>query len=297
MKALSFGEILFDIIEGEAHLGGAPLNFAAHLARCGVDSYILSRLGKDELGKQALSEIAALGVQTRLIQKDLQHPTGRVEVLLEKGQPDYFIQENVAWDFIESTDAEKLMESLEFDVFYFGTLAQRHPKSRQALRNLLHHTHIKEVFYDINLRKGFYSKEILENSIAHCTILKLNNEEVGLLSDLLLKRSFKPEDFTLAVANEYGLGTIVITAGAAGCYVYDAGDFMFVKGYPAQVKDTVGAGDAFSAAFVYRYQQTKDARQAADVANRLGAFVASSRGPIPEYSDEIRQMLAAEGDY
>lgn len=291
MKALSFGEILFDIIEGEAYLGGAPLNFAAHLARCGVDSYILSRLGEDELGELALSKTKALGVQSKLIQYDPRHPTGTVEVVLDKGQPDYTIQENVAWDFIESAEAEKLMEELEFDVFYFGTLAQRHPTSREALKSLLHHTHIKEVFYDVNLRKGFYSKEILENSVGHCTILKLNDEEVEVLSDLLLKRDFKPEDFTLAVANEYGVGTIVITAGAVGCYVYDAGEFMFVKGYPAQVKDTVGAGDAFSAAFVYHYLQTKNARVSAEVANHLGAFVASCRGPIPEYSEEIRQML------
>lgn len=291
MKVLSFGEILFDIIEGDPYLGGAPLNFAAHLAKCGAESYILSRLGQDELGKLALAKIEDLGINTSLIQQDSQHPTGTVDVVLDKGQPDYTIHEGVAWDFIEAGEAEKLMNETDFDVFYFGTLAQRSPISRETLKDLLTHSHVDQVFYDVNLRKGFYNQEILHQSLSLCTILKLNDEEVRKLSSLLFQKEMDVEDFAQKVVKTYGVETIIITAGEKGCYIFEGGDLIFVKGFPAQVQDTVGAGDAFSAAFIYRYFYTKDAQQAADVANRLGAFVASSRGPIPEYSDEIRKML------
>lgn len=291
MKVLSFGEILFDIIEGQPYLGGAPLNFAAHLARCGAKSYIISRVGADELGKLAHLKIEELGVETGLIQKDGQHATGTVDVVLENGQPDYTIQEQVAWDYIEAGEAGKLMEEAEFDVFYFGTLAQRNKKSRESLHDLLKHSHIGQIFYDVNLRKGYYDREILQNSLRLCTILKLNDEEVRKLSALLFEKEMDNEVFAEAVVKEYGVETIVVTSGEEGCYVFVEGNMIFVKGYPAQVQDTVGAGDAFSAAFIYHFFHTQNAQQAADVANRLGAFVASSRGPIPPYTDEIRKML------
>ena len=291
MRVLSFGEILFDIIEGEPYLGGAPLNFAAHLAECGAESYIFSRVGEDDLGRQAVAKIKALGVKTDLIQKDPQHPTGTVEVILDKGQPDFVIHENVAWDFIEAEEAEEFFEDAEFDILYFGTLAQRHLTSRETLMDLLMGAQVDKIFYDVNLRKGYYSREILHNSVGLCHILKLNDDEVKVLSFLLFEEEMEMAEFTQTVVEEYEVETIIITAGDKGCYVYDGDELIFVKGYPAQVQDTVGAGDAFSAAFVYRYFYTQDAQQSADVANRLGAFVASSRGPIPAYTDEIRKML------
>lgn len=293
MKAISFGEILFDIIEGHPYLGGAPLNFAAHLARCGAESYIFSRVGEDKLGEQAIQMIRELGIKTDLIQTDPKHSTGTVAVVLDKGQPDYTIHENAAWDFIEAEPAEEIMEVNEFDFFYFGTLAQRNAKSRETLMDLLMYAQADQIFYDVNLRKGYYNREILHWSVGLCTILKLNDEEVDVLGEMLFKKRMEPEDFARAVEEEYEVETIIITAGAKGCYVFEGGDFSFVKGYPAQVQDTVGAGDAFSAAFMYHYFHTQDALQAADVANRLGAYVASSRGPIPEYTDEIREMLKA----
>lgn len=291
MKVLSFGEILFDIIEGKTYLGGAPLNFAAHLARCGAESYIFSRVGEDQLGEQAVEMIESLGIKTSLIQTDPVHSTGTVAVVLDKGQPDYTIHENAAWDFIEADPAEEILENEAFDFLYFGTLAQRQPVSRQTLQDLLMNAQADQIFYDVNLRKGYYTREILHWSVGLCTILKLNDEEVRMLSFLLFDKEMEIADFAKAVTEEYEVEIIVITAGEEGCYVFEEGELIFIKGYPAQVQDTVGAGDAFSAAFVYHYFHTQDAQQAADVANRLGAFVASSRGPIPEYTHEIRKML------
>lgn len=294
MRVLSFGEILFDIIMGEHCLGGAPLNFAAHLARCGVVSYIFSRVGADELGKIALEEIAALGVETDLIEQDPDHPTGTVAVELKEGQPDYKIFEQVAYDFISFEEKEKALLATDFDVLYIGTLAQRNEISGSTIAKLLEQKKFRHVFYDINLRKGFYPKEILHNSLNHCTILKVNDEEVKVLSQMLFKQDLSMEEFSHRVAKEYFIEVVTITTGAKGCLVYEKEKLHFVPGYPAQVVDTVGAGDSFSAAFMYQYFQSGNPLKAADRANKLGAFVASSRGPIPVYSGEIKCELGIQ---
>lgn len=290
MRVLSFGEILFDIIEGEHYLGGAPLNFAGHLAQLGVEAYILSAVGTDRLGDRALEEVRQLGVNTRLVQRKSAYPTGTVPVVITNGQPDYTILEDVAYDYIEPP-VEQLAQEGSFDVLYYGTLAQRNKQSRETLRNLLAQNSFKQVFYDINLRKGCIDKQIIRESMQRCTILKLNDDEVKVLSTMFFGEELGPEAFSRRAAQEWKIDVIVITAGAAGSYVLEDGDFEFAKGYPAKVVDTVGAGDSFSAAFLYHYFRTKDPRYAADIANRLGAFVASSRGPLPSYTPEIRKVL------
>lgn len=291
MKVLSFGEILFDIIEGVNYLGGAPLNYTAHMAKCGAEAYIYSRIGKDALGKEALEQINALGVQTRYIQTDTAHATGTVEVVLEEGHPDYTILENVAWDYISLDEAQKAALA-DFDVLYFGTLAQRHEVSRNALWHLLNTNTYKHVFYDVNLRKGFYSKEILHTSLKMCSILKLNDDEVKVLAELIYAKDLTMESFAQKVSTDYNINNIIITAGAKGCYIYTKQQLHFIQGYPVTVIDTVGAGDAFSAAFTYHYYKSGDPLHSAAIANRLGAFVASSRGPIPAYTEEIKKILA-----
>ncbi len=290
MKVLAFGEILFDVIEGRPFLGGAPLNFAAHLARFGVDSWILSGVGVDELGDNAVAQIEKQGVKTTLIQRDAEHPTGTVEVVLSGGQPDYTISEGVAYDFIKPP-GEKELGQTAFDVLYYGTLAQRNKKSRDTLAKVLKENQFREVFYDVNLRQGFYTEEVLRNSVKNCTILKLNDEEAGVLGDLFFGERMEMKDFAARVAEEFRIGTIVITTGAKGCLIYADETLHFVEGFPAKVADTVGAGDSFSAAFLYQYMLHKDPVKAAGVANRLGAFVASCRGAIPEYSPEIMKVL------
>lgn len=291
MRILSFGEILFDIIEGEHYLGGAPLNFAAHLAKMGEASYIFSKVGKDKLGGEALDKIEQIGVKSDFIQQDERYPTGTVPVAFKNGQPDYTILEDVAYDFIDFSESEDLMYLQDFDVLYYGTLAQRNPISQKALQALISRKTFKHIFYDINLRKDCYTPSIIQQSLQHCSIFKLNDEEIAVVSNLLYGKDFMMEEFVGLISADFQIGVIVITAGARGCYVYADGELHFVKGYPAQVMDTVGAGDAFSAAFVRGYVSHKDPFRAADMANKLGAFVAGSRGPIPTYSAVIKNEL------
>ncbi|WP_181304167.1 carbohydrate kinase [Rufibacter sp. XAAS-G3-1] len=294
MKVLSFGEILFDIIEGEHYLGGAPLNFAAHLAQCGAESYIFSAVGKDDLGQQALEKIEALGVQTTLIQFDHDHPTGTVPVTLQQGQPDYTIIKEVAYDYIQLPENPEDVWAVTYDVLYFGTLAQRTPQSRETLRQITELQTFTHVFYDVNLRKDSYTQEIIQESLPLCTILKLNDEEVTVLSAMLYGQKLETEAFARRTAEEYNTQVIIITAGATGCYIYEQGQLSFSPAQPVTVVDTVGAGDAFSAAFVFQYLNGETAANAAVTANKLGGYVASQRGPIPAYPAEIKNVLGIE---
>ncbi len=291
MKILSFGEILFDIIEEEPHLGGAPLNFAAHVAQCGGEAYILSRVGTDALGNRAIREIKALGVKDDFVQNDLQYPTGTVDVVLTTGQPDYFIHENVAYDYIDFDVLRGEIKSHSFDVLYFGTLAQRNRISGQTLKKLVAENKFQHVFYDINLRKNSYSKQIVNDSLQLCTILKLNEEEVATVSEMFYPKHLEREELIKQLTMDFRIDTIIVTAGDKGCQIFQNDTSVFIKAYPVEVSDAIGAGDAFSAAFIVEYLKNGDVKKSAEVASRLGSFVAGSRGAIPSYPPEIKKML------
>lgn len=296
MNVLAFGEILWDIIEGNPHLGGAPFNFAAHSAQCGNTAFIISRLGKDKFGEQAYEMCNKVKVNQALIQWDTQHPTGVVHVTLKDGQPDYIIQEGVAYDFIEYTQELKLLREDYFDVFYFGSLAQRNSASANTLIKLLTNHYFREVFYDVNLRKHGYTEGIIKKSLMYCSILKLNIDEVPVLAQILFgKPTGSEEEFCKKLHDAYhNINTVVITAADKGCMIYFKSKLTHVPGVPVKVADAVGAGDAFSAAFMHTYMQHGDAIRAAQVANQMGAYVASQHGPIPAYSEELKKVLLTE---
>lgn len=291
MKVLVFGEILWDIIEGKKHLGGAPLNFAAHSAQCGAQAGIVSSLGQDELGDEALRLVDELQVNTGLVQRTEAHNTGTVLVTLEDGQPDYDIKKGVAFDYI---DVEKLNSELvnQYNAFYFGSLIQRNEVSRKTLYHLLDNHHFDQIFYDVNLRRDCYSNEIIEKSMGYCTMLKVNDDEVAVMSDLLFDQYLDFESFSKKVIKEFPqIEIVIMTAGKNGCILFYHGQQISLPGVPVEVKDTVGAGDSFSAAFLCTYAKTNDPIKATSVANHVGAFVASSTGPIPKYSDEVLALL------
>lgn len=292
MKVLIFGEILWDIIEGKKYLGGAPLNFAAHTFQCGQGSGIISSLGQDDLGNEALRLVNDLNVKTDLVQRTDKYDTGTVLVTLDNGQPEYEIKTGVAFDFI---NAEKLNRELinQYNAFYFGSLIQRNEESQNTLYEILENFKFDNIFYDVNLRKDCYSKEIIEKSLGYCTMLKVNDDEVKEISELLYSQLFDVESFSIEIMKNYPqIELVIVTAGKEGCFVFHQGKLLEVPGIPIDVIDTVGAGDAFSAAFLCTYNKTNDPMKAAIVANHVGAFVASSSGPNPKFSKEVMELLA-----
>ncbi|MFM9074114.1 MAG: PfkB family carbohydrate kinase, partial [Bacteroidota bacterium] len=243
MNILAFGEILWDIIEGEHHLGGAPFNFAAHVVKCGGRASVLSAVGNDELGSRALSRARDLGVDVSMV-ASVALPTGTVDVFLKDGQPDYTIHEGVAFDRIPPP-APEAVKSGKFDVFYFGTLAQRDAVSRATLQGLLEQNSFDYVFYDINLRKEFYSREIISTSLRAANILKINDHEAEKVSALFYDTILPLEECCRRLAVDFGLLIIIITAAEKGCYVWLEGALHHVPGRKVMVADAVGAGDSF----------------------------------------------------
>ena len=286
MKALAFGEILWDIIEGKHYIGGAPFNFAAHVVRNGGQATILSSVGNDELGRRAIDEVNRLGVDSSMVAVHESRPTGTVDVFLREGQPDYTIHQQVAFDYISDSALPAILHQ-EFDVFYFGSLAQRNEVSSRSLDKILNSTHFRQVFYDINIRKAFYSREIVARSLERSTIFKINDQEAQIISRLFFDQDLSLESFAQKIINRFEVPLVIITAAEKGCYVASEGEFIHVSAVPVMVADAVGAGDAFSAAFVSNLLRTRDIRQAAEVANRVGAFVASQRGAIPDYPESL----------
>ena len=268
---VSFGEILWDVIDGVPHLGGAPFNFAAHCSLCGLKTAMVSSVGDDDLGRRAREMARGYGVDVSGVTVHPGLPTGTVLVTLENGIPSYDIRRGAAWDEIPVPD--ELLSQARPRVVYFGTLVQRGAASARALKRLLGAWPSAEVFFDVNLRQSYWSKSLVEEGLGRATILKLNDEE----------RSALGLDPAAAFAGHPRLKIVVVTKGADGCEVFlrDGTSFPSPAESAGPAVDTVGAGDAFSAAFVSAYLRGATPQEAARAGNERGGFVASRAGAIP----------------
>jgi fructokinase len=216
MRALAFGEILYDIIGGEEFLGGAPLNLAAHLSRCRMETAYVSRVGDDERGRRALGEMLGLGIRNDFMQIDPDHQTGTVDVDLSAGgQPSYTIHENVAYDHIDPMEIPSAIIAYAPRVVCFGTIVQRSQSSRQSLYSMLDRLPGIEMLYDVNLRQAYYDRAWIERSLWYATIVKLNAEEVDILGELLFGQKLKLETFAERLADQWKLKALLLTLGAA----------------------------------------------------------------------------------
>lgn len=291
MKILAFGEVLWDLINGDKFFGGAPVNFAAHVVQCGEEAGIVTALGTDRLGDQALEEVQKVGLSDQFVQRVENKLTGRVMVTLTDGQPSYRIKKDVAFDFMQKSKVD-LSEVSRYDAFYFGTLVQRNQDSRETLYYILDNTHFKTIFYDVNLRKDGYSKEIVDKSFSYCTIAKMNEDETLVLSKLIYAEEMSPEQFVERIMRDHTqIEIVLVTSGAKGCTVYTEGVPKTVTSQPVVLKDAVGAGDAFCAAFLTTFIRTGDPNKAARIGNMVGGFVASESGAIPGYPNEFKKKI------
>lgn len=287
MKIISFGEVLWDVYPHEKFIGGAPLNFAAHLARLGEEVLLLSAVGNDELGRLALRQLKTWGISDRLISVLPEKETGKCMVTLDSaGVPAYHLLDDMAYDAIPYPGKE------DADVLYFGTLALRSDRNFHTLQKLLAENKYGEVFVDINLRKPFYTPESVAFAASHATILKISLEELPEAAAMLSVTPSKPGEFAARLAALYPqLTRILISLGADGAFVYDAdSDKSYTcPGKRVTVCSTVGAGDSFSAGFLHHFLAEKTVGECLDFATRLAAFVVSKPGAVPDYRpDEIK---------
>ena len=282
MDFISFGEILFDVFPDKATLGGAPLNVAGHLTKLGLNGAILSAVGNDELGKRALNEIEALGLSTDMI-ATLDYETGKAIITLNGKNAEYEFNDPCAWDNIP---LQALPENVT--LIYYGTLAQR-GNSKNTLKELLNSVQSQHRFFDVNIRKHFYSDEIIKEGVENATILKLNDEEVDIFLDAL-KIEMRGYRGLEELFKEYNLDLILLTKGKEGTMCFK-NKWYRVPCAPVEVVDTVGAGDSLSAGFLASYIKTGDLEKSLLFGSHIADYVVTKRGAIPEYDDNLVQYL------
>ncbi len=296
MKILAFGEILWDIINDKAYIGGAPFNLVSHCSKMGLNSYLISALGNDFLGKSALKCLENNHIHTDFIVESTL-PTGAVNVGLdENGIPSYTIYENVAWDNIMLSDAQFATLTLtQWDVFCFGTLAQRCASNYSMLSKILAQINARHIFFDINLRQNYFDRTSIINSLVHATIVKLNDDEALFLDNYLFNCHGNLDEFATRLRLQYDLEILCITKGADGADIYTKNDKYSISGVKIQVADTIGAGDSFCAGFLAAFLAGKSLQQSGELAVQVAGFVASQDGAIPEYSSSLRQIINEAG--
>ena len=284
-KLLAFGEVLWDNIEGRMAIGGALFNLAAHAAKLGIDEvYLFSAVGKDELGDRTLDCIRAAGVRTDFVRKvDL--PTSIINVTLDsEGVPTYDIPADATWDHLtaDQHDIDRINE-IGFDFLCFGTLAQRKSLSHQNLLNLVNSCSFKRIFFDVNLRLDFYSRDLIRALLQASGIVKLNRDETTTVGEMFDIDSSDPADFAGQLMVMFEIATVIVTDGDKGAHILSGHDTASCQGFKVEVADTVGAGDAFSAATIAAITAGRSLHEVCEYACRVGALVASRPGAVPEY--------------
>ncbi len=292
---LSVGEVLWDVFNGREFLGGAPLNFSVSAQRLGNTVALFSGVGADERGARAYAAMQQLRLDTRLVQQTAA-PTGAAIVTTDSsGNGTFSIDRPAAFDLIELNDSVlESIASLRPDWIYFGTLAQTLIGSEERLTRLLAATPSARRFYDVNLRHGHWSLDLVQRLSRLATIIKLNATEAETLFDLAgWPGTFSIERFCNSWSTAYGSEMICVTLGSQGCAVWRGETTEFFRGYPVKVVDTVGAGDVFSAAFLHGCHNHWLIERTACFANALGAIVSSRSGATPEWSIKEAVHLAS----
>ena len=284
MKLLSFGEIIWDIFDKSAYIGGAPLNLAAHAAMQGSNACIVSCVGDDRLGREAISEIEKTGVKTDYVSV-CNKPTGQCIVILdEHAVPSYNLIPDAAYDYITINPA---LFSEKFDILSFGTLSLRKRHNITTLKKLISQENYKEIFTDLNIRKPFYSGESILFCLQNATIVKISDEELPVVTDMIIGEKLLPEAAALAIAKKFSnLKIIIITKGENGSMAYDCTKkkFYSCNAVKTKVVSTVGAGDSFGATFLTQYFRTTDIDYSLNIASKVSGFVVSVKEAVPNYN-------------
>ena len=290
---VGLGEALWDVLPEGKKLGGAPANFAYHVGLfLGQENTLaVSALGEDALAAETETALDEHGLS--YLMPRVPFPTGTVQVQLDaEGIPTYDIKEGVAWDNIPFTpEMEEVARSCK--AVCFGTLAQRNEVSRQTIYRFLEATPADCMkIYDINLRQHFYTKEIIQASLMHCNILKINDEELEILAKMFGYSSLDTEDQCWLILGKYGLKRVILTCGINGSYVYSEGRSSYVETPHVEVADTVGAGDSFTAAFCAATLKGLSSIKAHKLAVDVSAYVCTQKGAMPAMPNDLLDRIS-----
>ncbi len=286
---VGIGEALWDVLPEGKKIGGAPANFAYHVSQFGLDSLVISAIGKDKLGEEIIENFNEKKLTYHL--PEVEYPTGTVQVEIDQvGVPQYNIKENVAWDNIPFTkELEKIAKHTR--AVCFGSLAQRSVVSRNTILSFLDampkDDDVLKVF-DINLRQGFYSKEIICESLRRCNILKINDEELVTVSRLKGYPGIDLQDKCWILLGKYNLKMLILTCGVNGSYVFTPGNVSFQPTPKVEVADTVGAGDSFTASFISSIIKGLPVEEAHKKAVQVSAYVCTQNGAMPVLPEEFK---------
>lgn len=279
---VGMGEALWDVLPEGKKIGGAPANFAYHVSQFGLPSCVVSAIGDDALGKEIIENFTSKGLDQLIA--EVPYPTGTVQVEIDQtGIPLYDIKESVAWDNIPYTEHLDALAKRTKAVC-FGSLAQRNVVSRETINHFLD-TMPKDddslIVFDVNLRQGFYNKEILCKSMQNCNILKINDEELITVSRMFGYPGIDLQDKCWILLGKYNLEMLILTCGINGSYVFTLGNVSFQPTPKVEVTDTVGAGDSFTAAFIASILKGKSVTEAHTIAVKTSAFVCTQKGAMP----------------
>ncbi len=288
---VGMGEALWDVLPEGKKIGGAPANFAYHVSQFGLNSRVVSAVGDDKLGMEILDNFREKKLNTMV--EIVPYPTGTVQVELDnEGVPCYDIKEGVAWDNIPYTPA---LEDLakHTTAVCFGSLAQRSVVSRETINRFLDTMPAENTLkiFDINLRQGFYTKEILCNSFRKCNVLKINDEELVTVSRMFGYPGIDLQDKCWILLAKYNLKMLILTCGVNGSYVFTPGEVSFVETPKVEVADTVGAGDSFTAAFVASILSDLSIGEAHKLAVETSAYVCTQNGAMPVLPQSLKDRV------
>jgi len=279
---VGIGELLWDMLPSGKQLGGAPANFAYH-----TNGILVSAIGNDELGKQILTKLDSLSLNKDYIHINQNKATSKVSVELDdEGKASYIIHEDIAWDFIPNT-TELMALAKKADAVGFGTLAQRSSISDNTIQAFLEATSSETLrIFDINLRQSYYDKAVIESSLQLANILKINDEELPIVANILAL-SGDEKTILQSLSNKYELNLIALTKGDKGSILYTKQQTSIHKGYPTTIENTIGAGDSFTAALTIGLLKQHDLDTINDHANRVAAFVCSQKGATAKLPPQL----------
>ena len=296
MRLVSIGEVLWDVIGDQEYLGGAPFNLCAHAVRLDHHAFFVSSVGFDDRGERALRAIEEQGIDTRYISQTHRAATGVSEIVLDaEGKATHRLPRPAAYDFVSLSDKQRSeLTNSQPDWICFGTLLQMELSPRTLTRRLLDEHPAAKKFYDVNLRPNCWTLELVEEFLHRATAVKLNEEEVDALAGLVDCPKGSHLRFSEIAAKRFGLNLVCITRGGQGCFIWRNGQHVESPGFKVAVADTVGAGDAFSAALLHGLQEGWPIEEIGMFANRVGALVASRDGAAPAWTLEEVSALQPE---